>query len=124
MVAHRGLGPDARPGKGSLTRKLHMGLTTPVTSRPSPCSCVYIDAHPFSYPWFAGIARYTARLALALSARVPVRFFDDGQELLLPHDLEWSQDQDLEDWGREIWQGQRRPLGAPPAGSIGLYCAP
>ena len=54
---------------------------------------------------------------------VPVRFFDGGQELLLPRGLNWSQDQDLEDWGRQIWQGQRRPLGTPPADSIGLYCA-
>ena len=37
------------------------------------------DAQPFSYPWFAGIARYTARLSLALGARVPVRFFDGGR---------------------------------------------
>ena len=101
-----------------------MGLPTPVTSRTSPCSCVYIDAHAFSYPWFAGIARYTARLALALSARVPVRFFDGGEELLLPRGLKWSQDQDLEDWGRQIWRCRRRPLGTPPADSIGLYCAP
>ncbi len=34
-----------------------MGLTTPVTSRTSPCSCVYVACPPFSYPWFAGIAR-------------------------------------------------------------------
>ena len=32
-------------------------------------------------------SRYTARLSLALAARVPVRFFDEGQELLLPRDL-------------------------------------
>ena len=101
-----------------------MGPTTPVTSTTSPCSCVYIDASPFSYPWFAGIARYTVRLSLALSARVPVRFFDGVQELLLPRGLNWSQDQDLEDWGRRIWRGRRRPLGTVPADSIGLYCSP
>ena len=41
-----------------------------------------------------------------------------------PRGLDWSQDQDLEDWGRRIWQGGRQPLGTPPADSIGLYCAP
>ena len=100
-----------------------MGSMTPVTSRTSPCSCVYVDAHAFSYPWFAGIARYTARLALALGAIVPVRFFDGDQELLPPGDLDWSQDQDLEEWGRRVWGGGRRPIGTPPSDSIGLYCA-
>src|SRR5262249_12441569 len=104
-------------------RKFDMALTTPVTSRTAPCACVYIDVHPFSYPWFAGIARYTARLALALSAELPVRFFDEGQELF-PHGLKWSQDQDLEDWGRQVWQGQRRPLGTPPVDSVGLFSTP
>jgi glycosyltransferase involved in cell wall biosynthesis len=101
-----------------------MGPMTPVSSRTSPCSCVFIEAHAFSYPWFAGIARYTARVALALSARVPVRFFDGDHELLPPPSLAWLQDQDLEEWGRQIWHSQRRPLGTPPGDSIGLYCAP
>ena len=35
--------------------------------------------------------------------------------------LDWSQDQDLEDWGRQIWRGQRRPLGTLPANCIGLF---
>src|SRR4051794_33603551 len=109
----------ARAGCAARERKLDMGLTRPVSSRTS-CSCVYIDAHAFSYPWFAGIARYTARLALALGAHVPVRFFDGGEELI-PQDLDWSQDQDLEDWGRQVWRGRRQPLGTPPADSIGLY---
>ena len=100
-----------------------MGLTMPVTSRTSPCSCIYIDAHCFSEPWFAGIPRYTARLSLALAAHVPVRFFHEDQELLLPRHLNWSQDQDLEHWGRQIWRGRRRPLGTPPADCIGLYCS-
>ena len=100
-----------------------MGITMPVTSRTSPCSCIYIDAQPFSWPWFAGIPRYTARLSLALAAHVPVRFFDEGQELLPPRHLSWSQDQDLEHWGRRIWRGRRRPLGTPPADCIGLYCS-
>jgi hypothetical protein len=101
-----------------------MGLMTPLTSRTWPCSCAFIDAHAFSDPGFAGNARYTARLALALAARVPVRFFDGGEELLEGPGLNWSQDQDLEEWGRRIWQGARRPLARAPADSIGLYCAP
>ena len=102
-----------------------MGLATPVTSRTSPCSCIYIEASGFSEPWFAGIPRYTVRLSLALAAHVPVRFFDlrEGQELLLPRHLNWSQDQDLEHWGRQLWRGRRRPLGTPPADCIGLYCS-
>jgi glycosyltransferase involved in cell wall biosynthesis len=98
-----------------------MGLTTAATSRTSPCSCVYVDAHIFCQPWFAGIPRYAARLSLALAKHVPVRFFLEDQELLLPRHLNWSQDQDLEQWGRKIGRGRRRPLGTPPADCIGLY---
>ena len=100
-----------------------MGIAMPITSRTSPSSSIYIDAHCFSDPWFAGIPRYTARLSLALAAHVPVRFFSEGQELLPPRHLSWSQDQDLEHWGRQLWRGRRRPLGTPPADCIGLYCA-
>jgi glycosyltransferase involved in cell wall biosynthesis len=99
-----------------------LGLTKPDTPRLSP-TCIYIDAGPFAWPWFAGIARYTARLSLALAAHLPVRFFHQDQELLLPRRLNWSQDQDLEHWGRRVWRSRRRPLGTPPADSIGLYCA-
>ena len=97
-----------------------MSTATPGGSRPAPASCVYIDALSFSWPHFAGISRYTARLSLALGARMPVRFFHDGQEFLTPR-LGWSQDQDLEEWGRRVWDSPRRPLGAPPESSIGLY---
>ena len=99
-----------------------MGTRTPVTARTSPCSCIYIAASIFSEPWFAGIPRYTARLSLALAAHVPVRFFDGDQEVLLPQHLKWSQDQDLEYWGRQLWRVGARPLGTPPADCIGLYC--
>ena len=78
---------------------------------------------PFAWPWFAGIARYTARLSLALAAHLPVRFFHQGEELLVPRRLNWSQDQDLEHWGRRIWRSRRRPLGTPPADSMALYCS-
>ena len=95
----------------------------PVTSRTSFSSCIYIDAHCFSEPCFAGIPRHAARLSLALAAHVPVRFFHEDQELLLPRRLSWSQDQDLEHWGRRIWRGRRQSLGTPPADCIGLYCS-
>ena len=111
--------PDARPEKGVLTWVSRCRCT----STTSPSSCIYIDAHPFSWTCFAGIPRYTARLSLALAAHVPVRFFQEGEELLPPRHLSWSQDQDLEHWGRRIWRGRRRPLGTPPADCIGLYCS-
>jgi glycosyltransferase involved in cell wall biosynthesis len=95
----------------------------PVTSRPWPCSRIYIDAWPFSCPQFAGIARYTARLSLALAAEVPVQFIREGQELVPPRNLSWSQDQDLARWGRRICRGRRQALDRPPADCIGLYCA-
>ena len=120
MFCHTGAAsPDAQPEK----RSSDLGIAMPGPSRTSPSSCIYIDVDPFSWPWFAGISRYTARLSLALAAHVPVRFFHGLQELLPPRRLSWSQDQDLADWGRRIWQGRRRPLGTPPADSIGLYCA-
>jgi len=98
-----------------------LGVTIPVTSGLSPSSCIYIDAQPFSWTLFAGIPRSTARLALA--AHVQVRFFHAGQEPLPPPHLGWSQDQDLESWGRKLWRGRRRPLGTPAANCIGLYCS-
>src|SRR5579884_3893684 len=115
MIRGNGIVPRRRPGAGcpARGRESNMSPMTPAASRRSPCSCVFVDAHAFSYPWFAGIARYTARLALALSRRVPVRFFDGAEELLPPPGLAWLQDQDLEDWGRRIWGARRRPLGTP-----------
>jgi glycosyltransferase involved in cell wall biosynthesis len=59
---------------------------------------------------------------MALSLHVPVRFFRNYHELLPPAGLSWSHDQDLEQWGRAIWRGRRRPLGTLAADSIGLYC--
>ncbi len=95
--------------------------STPSRTRATSPACVFIAALPFSWDLFAGVSRYTARLALALSAHVPVRFFHRGEELLAPRSLSWSQNQDLEDWGRAIWRGSRRPLGIPAANSVGLY---
>ena len=84
--------------------------------------CVFVDAGPFSYDRLTGLSRYTARLTLALAAKVPIRFFCEGRELLVPPGLDWSQDQDLADWSRKVWRSPRRPLGAAPPDSIGLYC--
>jgi len=100
-----------------------MGPTNPADSDDHrDDACVFVDAGPFSYSRFTGLSRYTARLTLALAGRVPVRFFCDGQELLAPAGLGWSQDQDLATWARKVWRAPRRPLGTPPAGSLGLYC--
>ena len=83
---------------------------------------VFVDAGPFSYSRLTGLSRYTARLTLALAARVPIRFFCEGVELIVPRDLSWSRDQDLANWSRQVWRAARRPMEAPPAGSMGLYC--
>jgi glycosyltransferase involved in cell wall biosynthesis len=88
----------------------------------SETSVVFVDAGPFSYPRLTGLSRYTARLTLALAARVPIRFFCEGQELLVPDGLSWAVDQDLEKWSRAVWRSRRKPLGDIPANSLGLYC--
>jgi glycosyltransferase involved in cell wall biosynthesis len=83
---------------------------------------VFVDAGPFSYTRLTGLSRYTARLTLALAARVPIRFFCEGQELLVSSRLRWEQDQDLERWSRKVWRSRRQPLGEIPDNSLGLYC--
>ena len=85
---------------------------------------VFVDAGPFSYSRLTGLSRYTAQFTLALAAQGPVRFFceSDGQEIHAPSDLNWSQDQDLAQWSRRVWRGNRTPLTNVPANSIGLYC--
>jgi glycosyltransferase involved in cell wall biosynthesis len=86
---------------------------------------IYIEASVFEATQVTGIARYTARLAMALGRRWPVRFstFATGEEVLPGPALSWSHDQDLNDWTRIVRSAPRRPLGTPPKGSIGLYCA-
>ena len=84
--------------------------------------CVYVDAGPFSYSRLTGLSRYTARLTLALAAKVPIRFFCEGHELIAPPGLNWSQDQDLARWSRQVWRAGRKPLEPPSQGSMGLYC--
>jgi len=84
---------------------------------------VYIEADPFAWRWFAGIPRYTARLALAMaSLGVTVRFFDRGMEVEPLPGTSWSPDQDIELWARRVCHGERKPLGAPPPGSLAIYC--
>ena len=87
-------------------------------------ACVFVDASPFSYDRLTGLSRYTARLTLALAAKVPVRFFSqaEGAEILAAPDFDWDPDQDLADWSTNVWRGKRAPLGPAPANSIGLYC--
>lgn len=84
---------------------------------------VFIEAEPFAWRWFAGIPRYTARLALALAAQnVNVRFLHKGEEFEPLPGLDRSADQDIELWARRVWHGERIPHASPPSGSIGLYC--
>jgi glycosyltransferase involved in cell wall biosynthesis len=84
---------------------------------------VFVDAEPFSWRWFAGIPRYAARLTLSIAAQgARVRFFLRDQEIDPLPGLSWSPDQDIEKWARRVWHGERKPLGMPPASSLGLYC--
>jgi glycosyltransferase involved in cell wall biosynthesis len=95
------------------------GPSFPVGAGPAPA--IFLDANPLADRHLTGIGRYTVRLALALAARAPIRFFTNGQELSAPPGLDWSQDQDLGAWGRKVWNGRRKPLGTPPEGSLGIY---
>ncbi len=84
---------------------------------------VFIEAEPFAWRWFAGIPRYTARLALALAAQgVNVRFFHKSEEIQPLAGISWSPDQDIELWARRVWHGERTPLAPPDSASMGLYC--
>jgi glycosyltransferase involved in cell wall biosynthesis len=82
---------------------------------------VYLDANPFADRHLTGIGRYTARIALAIGRRLPLRFFSNGQELFPPPELEWSLDQDLARFGRRIWKSPRERLSKPPAGALGIF---
>jgi glycosyltransferase involved in cell wall biosynthesis len=84
---------------------------------------VYVDVGPLADKPLTRIGRYTARICLALAARgARVRFFARDGELLSPHGLDWSQDQDLERWGTRVWQGGRIvPLAAVPDDAVGLW---
>jgi glycosyltransferase involved in cell wall biosynthesis len=81
---------------------------------------VYIDATPLGDTHLTGIGRYTARLALAMGRLAPTRFFSGDQEILPPA-VDWTPDQDLQEWGRSIWRSPRRALGAVPPESLCIY---
>lgn len=82
---------------------------------------VFVEANPLADRHLTGIGRYTARIALALGRRGTVRFFSADQELVLPADLSWDQDQDLARWGKRVWRSRRRPLGTIPADSFAIH---
>ncbi len=87
----------------------------------APRRVVYIDANPFADRHLTGIGRYTARIALALGRRMPLRFFSNGQELFPPPELSWAADQDLGQFGRKLWKSPREKLADPPRGSVGIF---
>jgi len=81
----------------------------------------FVDANPLSDRHLTGIGRYTARIALALAARGPVRFFSYDGEVFAPPDLKWTQDQDLALWSRRVWEGPHGPRAPVPPESIGVF---
>ncbi len=93
--------------------------SNPTKSGPAPV--IYLDANPLADRHLTGIGRYTARIALALAAHAPIRFFSNGKDLILPKDLDWSPEQDLGTWGRRVWQSGRRPFQTPPPNSVGIF---
>ena len=82
---------------------------------------IYVDADPLASRHLTGIGRYTARLAMALRALGPVRFFSQGQEVVVPSRLSWHPDQDLASWAKRVWRGRRVALAAVPETSLGVY---
>ncbi len=88
------------------------------------CPPIYMDAALFETTKLTGITRYTARLAMALGAAgAPVRFFVGGEQLALPANLNWSQDQDPGQWARRIWRCWREPMECPTDDSVAVYTA-
>ncbi len=82
---------------------------------------IYADVGAFAHRRITGIARYTARLCLALARVAQLRFFHAGEEVVAADGLDWSHDQDLARWCRRVWCGARRPLRRISPGAIGLY---
>jgi glycosyltransferase involved in cell wall biosynthesis len=93
----------------------------PIAPGFEPGPPVYFDANPLSDRHLTGIGRYEARLALAMAARRPVRFFAQDKLVEPPADLDWSQDQDLGEWARKLMSGDKVHFGTPPSGSIGIW---
>jgi glycosyltransferase involved in cell wall biosynthesis len=84
-------------------------------------TCVYVDGAPLCCPRFTGTARYTARLALALSAHAPVRLLFQGEVSRVSPSPRFSQDHDLARWARRVLSSAREPLGTPSASSLVVY---
>lgn len=84
---------------------------------------VFLDARVFSCPRVTGIARYSARLAMALSQHATVRFFVERQELIPQHDLSWDMDQDLRAWTAKVWGGKLVPLPRLAEPCLAIYPA-
>lgn len=82
---------------------------------------IYVDADPLAGRNLTGIGRYTARVALALHLRAPVRFFAGDETLRIPATLNWDPDQDLERWAKRVWRCARAPLGDPGGRSLAVY---
>src|SRR3989442_1686393 len=118
MVRRPRKGEPDRTGRGSASM---LGSKPTAACTPGRSPVVFIDANSFADRHLTGIGRYTARIALALAARGPVRFFSNGQELFPPPDLDRSPDQDLAQWGHRIWESPRAPMGPAPSASIGLF---
>lgn len=83
---------------------------------------VYFDANPLNERHLTGIGRYTARLAMAMKRQATIRFFAGQWELQVSPDVNWSQDQDLQQWARRISRSRRVPFGEPPHNSLGVWC--
>ena len=91
-----------------------------------PGRTVFVDVNPLADKHLTGIGRYTARLALAVAARPG----DHGAVRLArsrgdrPAGLDWSQDQDLGRWGRQVWRGRAfRWPGRDPPDSLAVFAA-
>jgi glycosyltransferase involved in cell wall biosynthesis len=83
---------------------------------------VYLEINPLSDRHLTGIARYTARIAIALKhASADLRCFSGSMEVLPPPTLDWSHDQDLGRWARRVWLGRRRPIGDEAASALAIF---
>lgn len=95
---------------------------SPATASPSGRPILYFDANPLDEKYLTGIGRYTARLAMAAHPHAEVRFFSGRWRLQIPHDLDWSLDQDLGAWARRVSKSRRVELETPPQQSVGVWC--
>ena len=103
-------GEGAQDRRSETGRARTQGRERGTMARPG--RTVFVDVNPLAEKHLTGIGRYTARLALALAGqagcRGPVRLAGPGGAR--PRRADWSQDQDLGRWGRQVWRGRRVPL--------------